>query len=128
MPRAAEQELEFDQARLRHRVAIQQQVEANPPATDAGGPTMIWQTIFWCWAAIDPLGGRDLISNGQTASEVEIPIRIRWRYGVTSAMRVKRPPMEGDVQGAAYIIRGIRNVQERNIWLDLSCVAIGPNQ
>lgn len=113
--------LAYDPANLRHAVEIQAlQATGN---TDVAGPEMAWATILSTHAEIKPLRAEDVIRSGQTISEVEIPIRIRYQPGIAANMRVVRVST-----GDTYLIRGILNMQERGRWLILMCIALGANE
>ncbi len=47
-----------------------------------------WADVAQLWAAVEPLQGREYIAAGAMVSSVEARIRLRYRQGVTSAMRV----------------------------------------
>lgn len=71
--------------RLNQRVALQQ------PATtvDALGQRVeTWATVADVWAQAQPLRGREFFAAGQVQSEASVRFRMRYRSGVTSAMRV----------------------------------------
>lgn len=72
----------------RHRIKIQ--VQAGSPPQDAGGaPQTAWtDLVAGCWAAVEPLRGRELLAAQQFSSEVTGQVRIRYRAGITAGMRV----------------------------------------
>lgn len=71
--------------RLRHRVTIQEQ-STVPDAF--GQPITTWGDVATVWAAVEPLQGREFFNSDQINAEVTARIRIRWRDGLTAAMRV----------------------------------------
>ena len=75
--------------KLRHRVTIQQFTIGSPQQTSSGEADGEWTEVKTVWGAIEPLRGRELIAAQQVASEVTGTITIRYRAGVTAAMRVK---------------------------------------
>lgn len=75
--------------RLRHRIAIQQKIQAQDPTT--GAITHTWQTVAGMEsvpAAIEPLSVRDLMAAQAAQSEVTARITIRYRAGLDATMRV----------------------------------------
>lgn len=80
-------------------------IEAPATATSqAGGTTTKWQPVAEnIWAAIEPLRGREWFDAGGTHSEVDTRIRIRWRPGINSSMRVVYKERIFDIQHPAEI-------------------------
>lgn len=74
---------------LRHRIAIQQRIEAQDPNT--GDISFTWQTVAG-WdkvaAAIKPLSAREFLAAQQTNSEVTARIVLRYRVGLNAKMRI----------------------------------------
>jgi SPP1 family predicted phage head-tail adaptor len=70
---------------LRHRVTIQQVTEARDTF---GGIERTWATLATVWAAVEPLSGREYLAAKQQEAETTTRIRIRYRSGITSQMRV----------------------------------------
>lgn len=102
---------------LRHRVTIQQ-LSADTKDAD-GRPAGSWQDVATVWAAVEPLRGREFWEAAAQQSEVTIRVRIRYRAGITAAMRVKF----GD--RLLEIVHSI-NVDERNRELHLMCREVTP--
>lgn len=75
----------MDPGILKHRVIIQQN---NPIQDSEGVMTDNWVDSATVWAAIEPLQGRELLAAQAIAAEVTTRIRIRFRAGITSAMRI----------------------------------------
>src|SRR5690242_6032167 len=106
-------------ARLRHSVTIER-LAAGSPQQDAGGaPDESWTSFATTYAEIAPLRGRELFAAQQVNAEVTGTIRIRYREGVTSAMRVT-------FQGRHYDILAVVDPLERHQEL-LLYVREGPN-
>ena len=82
-------------SRLRHRLTLQQKVDT---ADGAGGYTKTWSDIVDLWAEIIPMtgadsalnkgGGKKILFGGQVQSEISHKILLRYRDGVTAAMRL----------------------------------------
>lgn len=72
--------------KLRHAVTIQ---ERKALRDSFGAPVDSWQTV---WenipASIQPLSAREFIASGQLQSAIIARITIRYRPGVTAAMRI----------------------------------------
>lgn len=74
-------------------------VERFTSTTDAWGtPIESWAPLFTCWAAVEPLAGREYIAAQAAQSEVTAKIRIRWRPDVDSQVRVVHRGKTYDVE------------------------------
>jgi SPP1 family predicted phage head-tail adaptor len=101
--------------KLRHLVTIQQRVAGSPDQTAEGAPDEDWASYATdVWAAVEPLSGRELFAAQQFESEVTTRVRIRYRSGITAAMRVV-------FESRNYNIRYILDPDERHIELHLLC-------
>lgn len=70
---------------------LRNQIKLQAPASgeDAlGQPTVGWNDVVTVWANIRHMSGAEAIRAGATGSTVKASIRIRFREGVTAAMRV----------------------------------------
>ena len=86
---------------LRHRLALRQNLpvqrdENNVPIPGSGG----WQTVDTIWGRVEPLSARDFIAASAAQSEVTARITIRYRPGITAAMRILH-------EDTVYTISGI---------------------
>ena len=70
---------------LRHRVTIE---EASLTRDDFGGQVETWSEVVTCWAAVEPLQGREFLEGRREEAEVSTRIRIRYRAGILPGMRV----------------------------------------
>lgn len=96
---------------LRHSVVIQ---ERTLTADAYGGRTEAWATFATVWANVEPLSSSEQWRAQQVQSSVSHKVTIRYLAGIDSKMRVKH--------GTRYLhIGSIRNVDERNIELELLC-------
>ena len=85
--------------KLNKKVTIEALISTT--STD-GGSKQSWQPVAQdVWAAIEPLRGREWFEAGATQSEVDHRIRMRYRGGVDSSMRVVHKKRVFDVQ---YVI------------------------
>ncbi len=76
----------LDSGRLDQRIVLQQRVAG---VDTLGQPSTTWQDVATVWAQAQPLRGREFWAAGQVQSEASVRFRMRWRTGVTTAMRVK---------------------------------------
>lgn len=83
-----------------------------------GQPINAWVPVFTVWAAVEPLQGREYIAAQAVQSEVEARIRMRYRPGVTAAMRVKHG---ADLYGITAVI----HVKSAKQELQLMCSSTG---
>jgi SPP1 family predicted phage head-tail adaptor len=98
--------------RLRHRITLQ---EERPTRDSYKAEVLGWVDVATVWAAVEPLRGREYFSAQQVNSEVSHRVTIRYRSGVTSAMRV--------LFGSRVLqIDGVINVNEQNRELQLMCI------
>lgn len=70
---------------------LRNQIKLQAPASgeDAlGQPTVGWNDVVTVWANIRHMSGSEAIRAGMEGSTVKASIRIRYREGVTPAMRV----------------------------------------
>ena len=76
--------------RLRHRIDIQKQNNAQDPAT--GAMRTVWTDFATNVAAeIAPLSVREFIASSQMQSQITARITIRYRAGLTAQMRILHP-------------------------------------
>lgn len=73
--------------KLRHRVRIQHKVTSQHPVTGEQ-LTEQWVDFAKVWASVDDLSARDFIAAQAIQSEAKSRVVIRYRDGVTAAMRV----------------------------------------
>lgn len=96
---------------LRHRVSLQQ----NTPVRDeAGQPIASWAEVTKLWADVRFMRGLEALKSDAAVSVNQCSIRIRYRAGVTSAMRL--------VGGSTvYDIRAVLPDTTGKRYLDLLC-------
>lgn len=75
MPRAGQ---------LRHRVTLQ---SASTTRDDYGGRTPTWEDVATVWAEVEALRGTEQLRAMQVGLKQPHRIRMRYRAGVTGAMR-----------------------------------------
>lgn len=93
------------------------QIESPSTTRDAeGGVVAGWNATVIVWADIVPMSGRELQAADKQTAEVDTEIRIRYRYGLDSTMRL----VQIDT-GEIYDIRSIRDLQARRRVLALGC-------
>jgi SPP1 family predicted phage head-tail adaptor len=99
-------------SRLYCRVTLQQEVQT---ADGAGGTSKTWQNITDLWGEITPLIGNDSdepVVAGQLQSKVTHRVILRYRTGVTAAMRLL-------YDSRIFNIRTVINVSENDEKLEL---------
>lgn len=85
--------------RLNKRVLLQKRVSGKSPG---GAPADTWQNVVSTgdgkiWADVRDLTGRQFVAAGGTQNEVQTKIEIRYRPGVTAAMRIVHGPEVYDI-------------------------------
>lgn len=88
---------------FRHQMALQDQVQSQDPVTLE--VTVTWSTVATVWAAIEPLSAREFIQSAAMQSKVSARITIRYRAGVTAAMRLVH--LVDGADGKVYNIEGV---------------------
>lgn len=77
-----------------------------------------WAHLFDCWAAVEPLTGREYLAAQAAVSEVTAKIRMRFRPWMTAEDRVIH-------DGTIYNIVSVIDVRSENRELVLMCKAVG---
>lgn len=99
--------------KLRHHVTLQSAEFSQDPVTGEVIPS--WLEVAKLWAAIEPLSGREFIAAAAGQSEVAARVVIRYRPGVTSAMRILH-------RGKVYNIQGVLADMDSGLdYLTLPC-------
>ena len=84
---------------------------------ELGQPIEAWAPLFTCWAAVEPLTGREYIAAQAAMSEVKVKIIMRYRPGITPADRVSHG-------GQVYGIEAVIDVHSSRRELHLMCKAL----
>ena len=71
---------------LRTRGIIESPIDTP---NDTGEPVRTWATFANAWAEVKPLAGREQFLAQQDASLVQYRVRLRYRAGITPAMRFR---------------------------------------
>lgn len=101
---------------LRHRVTLEAPQRADD---EGGGATVTWMPVVTLWAEIRPRTGREVFEADQAGGRVTHDIRVRYRAGLTPAMRF--------VAGSrVFDIRFAENAGERGVWLICACEETTP--
>lgn len=103
--------LSLPAGRLRHRIEIQ---NYEMTQDDWGQPIYTWTHWADVWASVEPLQGREFLAAMALQSQTTVRIRMRYRPGVTSQMRV----LWG---GRIYGIESVIEPQSRRHALQLMC-------
>ena len=77
-----------------------------------------WAPLFTCWAAVEPLVGREYLAAQAAVSEVTARIRMRFRPWMTAEDRVIH-------DGTIYNIVSVIDVRSGGRELVLMCKAVG---
>ena len=85
---------------------------------ELGQPIQTWAPLFTCWAAVEPLTGREYLAAAALVSEVTARIRMRFRPWMTAQDRVVH-------NGTTYGIESLVDVRSDHRELVLMCKAVG---
>lgn len=102
---------------LRHRVAFLQRVVT----VKSGVVSEVWTPAFVCWAAVEPLAGREYWQAATTNRENEVRFTIRFRRDVDEAMRLQ-------YGGVQYHITSVINPNSRNVKLEVLATSVIPKE
>ena len=84
---------------------------------ELGQPIEAWAPLFTCWAAVEPLTGREYLAAQAAVSEVTAKIRMRFRPWMTNTDRVIH-------NGTTYGIQSVIDVRSEHRELHLMCKAL----
>lgn len=96
---------------LNRRIRIEQRAVQRDTVGQLASP---WDPVVTCWARIDQLSGRELVMAQAIHAETTHRIRIRYRPGITAAMRA----VYGDRQ---FNVLGVTDPETAHVALDLFC-------
>ena len=98
--------------KMRYRVKLQSPTNT----TDAGGGiSQVWALVANMWADIKPVTGTESFRQGQVQESTTHEVIIRYRSDIYTKYRI----LFGT---RAFNIKHIKNVEERNRYLILTCV------
>lgn len=83
--------------KLRHKVEFQEPVTSK---NTAGEIETTWQHVCHAWASVEPVSAKEFVAASQVQSEVTTRITVRYRAGLTAAMRIL-------FRGQVYDIAGL---------------------
>ncbi len=109
--------LKLSAGRLRHRIEIQ---DYEVSYDKYGQPIYAWTPWATVWASVEPLQGREFLAAMALQSQTTVRIRMRYRPGVTSVMRVL-------FGGRIYGIESVIEPQSRRHELQLMCTTTTTN-
>lgn len=101
---------------LRYQYTIQQRGTATQ--NSHGEDTTPWEDLVTVWMAMEPLSGREFFAAQATQSEVTHQATMRYRSGITTAMRITKDSRVWDIES-------VTDVTERHRELRLMCVERG---
>jgi SPP1 family predicted phage head-tail adaptor len=112
--------------KLRHRLRIEEYVALEDshgdPIQDAttGEISKAWETVATVWGAIEPLSAREYVQSGAKQSEMAARITIRYRSGLTAAMRFVHVVngVDGEIYNPAGILPDYNSLQD---YLTIPC-------
>lgn len=113
----------------RHLVHIL--VPTTGPVGPTGSTIAYMPIAMFVPAEISPASATDSIRSGQTVSQTEIPVTIRWIPQIVNESRlqfVESQPGSGVYTiTSIYVVKGILNIDERNRKMTLACLGLAGN-
>lgn len=103
---------------LNRRVTLQSRSEAQG---STGEVTWTWADVDTVWAAIEPMAGREYFAAQQMQATTNTRIRMRFRRGVTTKMRVVYTEAGSPTYTRYYAIDAVINPKDRREELQLMC-------
>lgn len=97
---------------LRHRVRVEKATESRD--STYGNVTIAWTTFAVVWASVEPLTGKETLTNDQVGADITHRVRMRYLAGITPKMRIV-------FRERALNIVSIANLLERNIEMEIMC-------
>jgi SPP1 family predicted phage head-tail adaptor len=105
---------------LRHLIDIEQNVIA---VDENGDRSEAWSSIHQCWASIETGNGREFFAARQVMADLTHTIRMRYRAGLSPAMRVRYTDQK--TQATRYFdIKSILNPDERDEMLTMQATEV----
>jgi SPP1 family predicted phage head-tail adaptor len=90
----------MEAGKLRHRVTIQRNDQAQDPTT--GAMYDYWLPVASVWASVEPLSAKEFIASRSQQSEVSARVVIRARNDLDASMRIVH---NGTTYGIVGILR-----------------------
>ena len=93
---------------LDQRVTLQRREQGED---EAGQPFEDWVNVAAVWAAVRPLRGREIIAADAVAAISDVRVIIRYRPGITSAMRVQHGTDTYGIESVIDVKSGRRELE-----------------
>lgn len=100
--------------KLRHRITIES--PADTQGATFGEAKLTWSTFASVWAAVEPIGGKELLRADHVAGGLTHRVSLRYIAGVTAKMRINFNGRHLNIAAPPI------NKDERNIELELLCM------
>lgn len=100
--------------RLSHRIKFQRRQAGDD---SFGSPNGEWQDLAECWAAVEPLTGREYFAAQQVQADTAVRITIRYQTSL-SGLTTKDRVVFGN---RTFDIRSVIDVRERHTELQVMC-------
>lgn len=97
--------------RLRERVTF---LDKSVARDSLGAEVITWAEQFEAWAEVLPIAGREYTSLRAAQSDITLRLRVRYRSGVNTGMRV-------EWNGRQYEILEVINVRALGVELEILC-------
>ena len=93
---------------LRQILIIQQKV---PTQKTSGEEKPVWTEVATVWGAAQPLRGQEYLEANRLQADLDIRFRIRYRPGITPAMRVKHGDRYFNIISVIHVNEQRREIQ-----------------
>jgi SPP1 family predicted phage head-tail adaptor len=102
---------------FRHRLQFQEKMTVKD---EEGNSVTKWNTVFTVWGSVEGLRGREYLAAGALSSEATYRIRIRYRKGVRTNMRI----LYGE---RVFEIESVIDINEEHKEIEIMCKEIHVN-
>lgn len=102
----------IDASNFRHRVTFQ---EAQKTPDGYKGSTDQWTFIAEVWASVEPVSAGERFFSQQIKAEITHKIKIRYKSGITEAMRILH-------RERVFSIESIIDIEERQEFMEIRCI------
>lgn len=102
----------MDLGRMNRRITIQHKAVTGRASN--GEELRSWATYRTAWAALEPINGREFLTERDTLAQQVVRFRMRYQPGIDPAMRILH-------DGSVFEIVEVLDPNHRHLELELTC-------